>query len=846
MLSAAKKQAALAEAASRRGKKTTYTEPLLNKKKSYTVEDEADIKAYISDFYKTIGERHQECTDLCLGHPKTVGYYYDALVPRKVSFEHFWQRFFYRCDPDRIMKEWERQGLVKKQRRDQRLQETMETAKKMWSSMDTVVSSAIATKQDAKVGHSVLEDNGSPLVSFADESSLKKQNGPIVAIDSPVTETSKDRALAISPTESSSVPTEPSAVLAKPGLLQPSDECEREAEAPHATETKRISDSKPIQPQSRREEMEVNSDDQSVTKETATGVSPTSVADNTVDKIAGVDGKKPVEPSHMNSSTFGKIPKPAATVELLDPGLDELLQLTPKTSQKTKRFSFYETDRTEPESPTKGFNKQESNSQMNSSMMEEDIRKEAARAEVSEKKGSKSKSSTGSKTKKEGKKSRSKKKKKSAETQETNCVTKDKATVGIPAPSMARAVSATTESIPKKITAKKEGLKGLPSQRPSHGDEVVAVTKDCAEPVSPSTPTISMTKSYDSEKKAMTIPPPVAPTTAAPSPEMEGRDPPMTPDQRAHQTEGSAGAVRKAPSPAQSHATSSSTIPPLDSTKKEAKSSTLLNKAAQEAMLEEAMKEIESGEVMEGDDQSIRDAALRDLSMPTLSVVEKGEVALPEIEKALRQDVELTGPKTVDKRELSFPLSDSGSPKDAEAKDQLALEVSSVELKELSMRRKEPLRAENEDYATRCKAETKSSKMGSYAIAAAVIVALLASCSGGHVAAKLNQDYLCAPVMGDLNETTVSGSPFWAPFAMKEIAHHMACSGRSRLNLSWNPSTNRGDAFTLLVQDEHGSVLLERKHLLSARVEADSIVTINKQQKEDVIVAPWTSSSTVK
>jgi len=43
-------------------------------------------------------------------YPSTVVKFFGEIVPTEVSKEDFWQHYFYRCDTDGIIKQWDRRA----------------------------------------------------------------------------------------------------------------------------------------------------------------------------------------------------------------------------------------------------------------------------------------------------------------------------------------------------------------------------------------------------------------------------------------------------------------------------------------------------------------------------------------------------------------------------------------------------------------------------------------------------------------------------------------------------------------------------------------------------------------
>lgn len=110
-----------AEANLRRARKETYTEPLRPQGKKFSKEEMEDFKEFMTEFYKTIYKRRDECGQLCTEYPDSIGKYYKELVPNKMSYEDFWQRYFYRCDVDNINNEWNRKAMEETSELEQQL-----------------------------------------------------------------------------------------------------------------------------------------------------------------------------------------------------------------------------------------------------------------------------------------------------------------------------------------------------------------------------------------------------------------------------------------------------------------------------------------------------------------------------------------------------------------------------------------------------------------------------------------------------------------------------------------------------------------------------------------------------
>ena len=77
--------------------------------------DDPAIIAFLSTF--TLQPKTQEIGEILADSPDTTCKHFDNLVPQFVSYEQFWQRYYYRCDPERIQREWEEEEVRERIRR---------------------------------------------------------------------------------------------------------------------------------------------------------------------------------------------------------------------------------------------------------------------------------------------------------------------------------------------------------------------------------------------------------------------------------------------------------------------------------------------------------------------------------------------------------------------------------------------------------------------------------------------------------------------------------------------------------------------------------------------------------
>lgn len=120
MVSPFRRRQAQAEVDRRRKERETYTVPVVAKPGRATAEGELvvsaaeveEYKAFATDFYQKIYTKayKAELDALLEKFPDDLGHFHQTLVVESavVSFENFWQGYLYRCDVDRVLKEWER------------------------------------------------------------------------------------------------------------------------------------------------------------------------------------------------------------------------------------------------------------------------------------------------------------------------------------------------------------------------------------------------------------------------------------------------------------------------------------------------------------------------------------------------------------------------------------------------------------------------------------------------------------------------------------------------------------------------------------------------------------------
>lgn len=114
--------------------------------------DESDetVQAFLDSF--KIDDRTQEIAKILEDHPETVKKHFEALVPTEISYELFWKRYFYRCDPDRIAKEWEQEEEANRLSRAKALSGGLSSVTSLFGGAMAAVSKAVASDSRGSEG----------------------------------------------------------------------------------------------------------------------------------------------------------------------------------------------------------------------------------------------------------------------------------------------------------------------------------------------------------------------------------------------------------------------------------------------------------------------------------------------------------------------------------------------------------------------------------------------------------------------------------------------------------------------------------------------------------------------
>jgi len=118
-------------------------------------DDEKDVNNFLKSF--DIQAQTEEISKTLTKHPDTVGLFFENLVPVVITYEQFWQRFFYRCDVQRIEQEWDDEEERVRLQRQEMIDKGVSSVKNMWGGALKAFQGAATQKQAAPKKASIYE-----------------------------------------------------------------------------------------------------------------------------------------------------------------------------------------------------------------------------------------------------------------------------------------------------------------------------------------------------------------------------------------------------------------------------------------------------------------------------------------------------------------------------------------------------------------------------------------------------------------------------------------------------------------------------------------------------------------
>ena len=205
MFASLKLPLATAEAKRRQNVSTTFTEPL-----HVQVSREAELKAFLADFYKTIYQKRNELHILLEEHPSLSAQYQTLVMQEnRVTYEDFWQRYFWRCDAHRVLKEWAAKDQERAAARPQYISGGLARVQKFLeestvSSTHTSTSDKDKQSNDYKLSAASAEESVKEDINVQqDDNSLVKQDEVVEFQKKPEVEPNKKNVISLGSSETS-------------------------------------------------------------------------------------------------------------------------------------------------------------------------------------------------------------------------------------------------------------------------------------------------------------------------------------------------------------------------------------------------------------------------------------------------------------------------------------------------------------------------------------------------------------------------------------------------------------------------------------------------------------------
>lgn len=106
------------------------------------MEDEAEVRAFLDAF--DLASNTDDIAATLEAHPDTVRAHFETLVPTHVTYEQFWQRYYYRCDETRIAAEWKAEQERSRLAREEAISGGINTVKNLFGGALTALGNTVA------------------------------------------------------------------------------------------------------------------------------------------------------------------------------------------------------------------------------------------------------------------------------------------------------------------------------------------------------------------------------------------------------------------------------------------------------------------------------------------------------------------------------------------------------------------------------------------------------------------------------------------------------------------------------------------------------------------------------
>jgi len=116
----------------------TFTDPL--------DEQDEEVVQFLRDF--DVEKMTDDISKLLEEYPDTLQVQFETLVPTQISYKQFWERYFFRCDEERIQREWDEEQEAARKAREEAIANTVRGVKNLFGGAVKAVSSTLQAADD--------------------------------------------------------------------------------------------------------------------------------------------------------------------------------------------------------------------------------------------------------------------------------------------------------------------------------------------------------------------------------------------------------------------------------------------------------------------------------------------------------------------------------------------------------------------------------------------------------------------------------------------------------------------------------------------------------------------------
>lgn len=122
---------------------------------SELIDDEVHIKEFIATF--DISSKTDEISNILTKNKDTVNRHFEDLVPVTITYEQFWQRYYFRCDPLRIQGEWDEDTKRLQKERKEMLDKGVKSVQTIFGGALKAIQGVTTASNDKKSSSSIYE-----------------------------------------------------------------------------------------------------------------------------------------------------------------------------------------------------------------------------------------------------------------------------------------------------------------------------------------------------------------------------------------------------------------------------------------------------------------------------------------------------------------------------------------------------------------------------------------------------------------------------------------------------------------------------------------------------------------